>query len=117
MKTLNTLAVATLALIFSAGCGHLHKVQGVETPSEIPEGIRVSIGSKEVKEGEKVDVLHSVCKQVSGGRAGTRNVCHSEKIGEALILKVLDHDSAIVKPDNGLTMDAKMTVEKKPSKD
>lgn len=117
MKTINILMVTTLTMIIASGCSHLHKVQGIETQSEVPEGIRVSIGSSEVKEGEKVDVLRPACRQVTGGKAGTRNVCHSEKVGEALILRVLDHDSAVVKPDNGLTMDSKMTVEKKHSKE
>jgi hypothetical protein len=117
MKTFKTILVVVSTMILGAGCGHLHKVQGTETPSTIPEGVRVSIGSKEVKEGDKVDVMQSVCKQVNAGpRVGTRNVCHNEKIGEAVVLKVLDHDSAIVQPQQGLTMDSKMRVEKQGEK-
>ncbi len=116
MKTFTTILLVAATMILGAGCGHLHKVQGTETPSTIPEGVRVSIGSKEVKEGDKVDVMQSVCKQVSGPRVGTRNVCHSEKVGEAVVLKVLDHDSAIVQPQQTLIMDSKMSVEKQGEK-
>ncbi len=97
-----------------AGCAtHNHKVEGVQTRSEIPEGIRVGIGSKEVKEGDKVSVLRSECTQgPSGARGGTRTTCRDIKVGEALVLKVLDHDSAIVRPDSGVAMDSKLKVEK-----
>jgi hypothetical protein len=42
-----------------------------------------------------------------------RKSCQDDKVGEARVLKVLDHDSAIVEPDQGLTMDTEMKVEKK----
>ncbi len=95
------------------GCGHIHGVQGPVTKSEIPEGIQVGIGSQEVKPGDKVAIRKSVCKSVfKGGRVGRLNECHYEKIGEALVLKVLDHDSAVVKPDDGVKIEGDMMVEK-----
>jgi hypothetical protein len=94
------------------GCAHMHQVDGPVTKFEIPEGVKVGIGGKEVAEGEKVAVMKSVCKRVSRGRSGTLNQCHYEKAGEALVLKVLDHDSAIVRPDEGVKMDESMRVEK-----
>lgn len=106
-----------MSLMFSAfmafGCAHPHSVQGNEQRSEIPEGVRVAIGSSEVSEGEKVEVFRPVCKKVSRPRGGTSNSCRYEKVGEARVLKVLDHDSAIVEPDQGLAMDTNMKVEKK----
>ncbi len=97
-----------------AGCGHIHEVQGPVTKSETPEGIQVGIGGKEVKEGDRVIVVNSVCKLVfKGARAGKMNECHYEKTGEAVVLKVLDHDSAIVRPDDGVKIETGMTVEKK----
>lgn len=112
MKKLGLLSLM-LAAFTAFGCAHTHSVQGNEQKSEIPEGVRVAIGSTEVKEGDKVDVLHSVCKQVRRHRGGTGTSCSDQKVGEALVLKVLDHDSAIVEPDQGLTMDTNMKVEKK----
>lgn len=106
-----------MSLIFSAfmafGCAHTHSVQGNEQKSEIPEGVRVAIGSSEINEGDKVDVFRSVCKKVHRARGGTTNSCRDDKVGEARVLKVLDHDSAIVEPDQGLAMDTNMKVEKK----
>lgn len=97
----------------ASGCAHNHYVQGPEEKSEIPEGVRVAIGSTEVKEGEKVDVFRSVCKKVYRGRRGARTSCLDDKVGEARVLKVLDHDTAIVEPEQGLTMDTSMKVERK----
>ena len=94
------------------GCAHSHKVQGHEAKSEIPEGFRVAIGSKEVKDGDRVRVFRSVCKQVTILRGASVNKCKDEKVGEALVLKVLDHDAAIVQPDEGVVMDTSMQVEK-----
>lgn len=103
----------SFAAFMTFGCAHNHTVQGNEKKSEIPEGVRVAIGSTEVKEGEKVDVLRSVCKQVRRARGANGTSCTDQKVGEARILKILDHDSAIVAPDQGLTMDTNMKVEKK----
>ncbi|OQW53853.1 MAG: hypothetical protein A4S09_06450 [Proteobacteria bacterium SG_bin7] len=104
--------VLSLAFGF-VGCGHVHGVQGPVTKSEIPEGIQVGIGGQEVKPGDKVAIRKSVCKSVfKGGRIGRVNECSYEKIGEALVLKVLDHDSAIVKPDEGVKIEGDMLVEK-----
>lgn len=107
-------AFVVTGLVFGiVGCGHMHGVQGPVTKSEIPEGIQVGIGGKEVKPGDRVSVRKSVCKSVfKGGRVGRVNECSYEKVGEALVLKVLDHDSAIVKPDDGVKIEGDMTVEK-----
>jgi hypothetical protein len=106
--------VFAIALCGLSGCVHTHKVQGEEPKSEIPEGVRVGIGGKEVHDGDRVDVLRTVCKtkKHSGVRGRTERVCHDQKLGEALVLKVLDHDSAIVQPQGGLVMDTTMKVEK-----
>lgn len=94
------------------GCAHMHQVEGPVVKSEIPEGVKVGIGGQEVAEGEKVAVMKSVCKSVSRNRGGSFNQCHYEKAGEALVLKILDHDAAIVRPDEGVKMDSSMRVEK-----
>jgi len=112
MSNLKLYSSAFLILALSAGCAHIHKIDGPQAKSEIPEGIRVGIGGSEVKEGDKVAVMKSVCKSVSRGRAGKFNECHYQKSGEALVLKVLDHDSAIVRPDDGVKIEGDMRVEK-----
>ena len=112
-RSFSLLCIAAIGIALS-GCAHTHKVQGNEMKSEIPEGVRVGIGGQEVKEGDKVNVLRAVCETRSGvGKNGTsKRTCHDEKIGEAQVLKVLDHDSAIVRPDGGFAMDTSMKVEK-----
>lgn len=94
------------------GCGHIHKVEGPVEESQIPTGFQVGIGANEVKAGERVTVSKQVCKSVYKGRAGKRNECRYTEVGHAMVLKVLDHDSAIVQPEPGLTMDSSMRVEK-----
>jgi hypothetical protein len=95
------------------GCVHTHSVHVAEPKSEIPAGFRVGIGSSEIREGDRVAVLKPNCKKVaSGGRDAPRDFCVNKKIGEALVLKVLDHDSSIVAPQEGLKMDETMKVEK-----
>lgn len=102
-----------LSSIFASGCAHFHEVKGTETQSEIPAGTRVSIGSKEVKEGEKVDVFKRVCTTRGGGRRGHSKICRNDKLGEATVLKVLDEDSSIVQPDQGVVFEPGLVVEKR----
>lgn len=113
MKKNLLLVPFAISSLFLYSCSHIHKVDGPVQKSEIPEGVQVNIGGSEVKEGDKVSVLRSVCKEVPSDKAGTKDKCQSVKAGEALVLKVLDHDSAIVRPDKGVTIDKEMKVEKK----
>lgn len=94
------------------GCAHTHAVHGMQPRSEIPAGVHVGIGSKEIKEGDRVAILKSECKETSGGRNGKTRYCVDKKVGEASVLKVLDHDSAVVAPEGSFTMDETMKVEK-----
>ncbi len=98
--------------LFVVGCAHLHKVQGPQEKGEIPAGIQVGIGSSEVQDGDTVVVQKSTCKKVYRGRAGYMNECSYKSVGEAKVLKVLDHDSAIVEPIGGIAIDERMRVEK-----
>lgn len=102
-------------LFFNVGCSHLaHKVDGPQEQSEIPAGIRVSVGGKEVKEGDTLTVFQTTCHKTFIGDTRPRSTkeCHDGPIGTAIVLKVLDHDSAIVTPQNGLVMNTSMRVEK-----
>lgn len=112
VRKLAVLGVLGLGFGLSGCATHNHRVEGTQARSEIPEGIRVGIGSKEVKEGERVSVLRSECTERSSARGGSRTSCTDVKVGEATVLKVLDHDTAVVRPDAGVTMDTKMKVEK-----
>lgn len=105
--------VVMIIVAFSViGCVHSHKVLGTQQPELIPAGIKVQIGSKEIKEGQKVNVLSDVCTEKKRLRGGAMKECKTEKRGEALVLKVLDHDLAVIEPLNGLIMDKSMRVEK-----
>lgn len=94
------------------GCAHVHKVDGPQEKTEIPAGIKVGIGGSEVKDGETVRVLKSVCKKVNRNRGGSINQCNFQEVGKATVLKVIDHDSAIVEPIDGVAIDSSMRVEK-----
>ncbi len=105
----------TAAALVLSNCAHSHKVEGPQVAAEIPAGFRVHIDSKEVKEGDKVNVFRRTCKTLKGparGRIESGPKCNNQKIGEATVLKVLDHD-AVVSPDADLVMEEGMFVEKK----
>lgn len=104
--------LASMVVVFSTACAHSHRVEGPEKQSEIPEGIRVAMGGSEVKEGERINVTKPECTKEYRGRQGNVKKCVSKKIGEATVIKILDHDSAIVKPDEGVVMDKDTRVEK-----
>lgn len=106
------LGAALLGFGLMSGCAHLHKVDGQKEKSEIPAGVQVGIGGKEVKEGDSVVVYRSICKKVRRNRGGDMEQCSNQAAGKAVVLKVLDHDSAIVQPKDGLVIDTSMTVEK-----
>ena len=77
----------------SLGCAsHNHAINGRQIKSEIPAGIRVGIGSSEVKVGDKVGVFKSVCKSSSSARLEGSERCIGKKVGEAIVLGVIDHD-------------------------
>ncbi|MBX2987783.1 MAG: hypothetical protein KF802_07775 [Bdellovibrionaceae bacterium] len=107
--------LSALVLLGSLGCVHsAHKVDGPQEKAEIPAGVRVGIGGKEVKEGDTVSVFTTSCHTTTMGedRPRRKKECHDKQVGSALVLKILDHDSAIVSPQNGLVMDTSMKVEK-----
>lgn len=100
-------------LLIGVGCAHNHKVDGPQEGTEIPAGVRVSIGGKEVKEGDTLTIYKTSCRRTSvGERGGGANKCHDNQVGSAVVLKILNDDSAIVSPQNGLVMDTSMKVEK-----
>jgi hypothetical protein len=103
----------SLSLGAGVGCTHLHLVDGPISKTEMPSGIKVGIGSQEVKEGDKVVVIKSVCKTAARGRVGQINQCFFENSGEARVVSVLGIDSAIVQPDEGVILDSSMRVEKR----
>lgn len=108
-------AFGTLILLGALGCAHsAHKVNGPQEQSEIPAGVRVAIGGTEVKEGDTLAVYETACHTTTTGeeRPRRKKECHDKQIGSAVVLKILDHDSAIVSPQNGLVMNNSMKVEK-----
>lgn len=111
MKPL-VIGAALLGFGLMSGCAHVHKVDGQKEKTELPAGFQVGIGGKEVKEGDHVTVYKSVCKKVQKVRGGDYTTCNDQIAGKAVVLKVLDHDSAIVAPKDGIVIDTGMTVEK-----
>lgn len=116
MKNLNRLVLAITIISTSAmtiGCVHNHVVDGVQEKIEIPEGVKVSIGSKEVKKGDTVNVFRVECDPKRRGlRSSAINECAQKMLGTAKVIEVLDHDLAIIQPENGLVMEQDMKVER-----
>lgn len=98
--------------LLSVGCAHNHKVEGIHSTDEVPAGFKVSIGKAEISDGEVVDVFAPSCHIVVGGHGQKKKECHSKKVGQAKVLKVLDDKSAIIEPLNDLKLNSEMNVEK-----
>lgn len=92
------------------GCTHTHRVHGPLPAHEMPNGISVGIGSREVKEGDSLVVYGADCSK--SGRAPAKSECPMKELGTATVLKVLSEDKAVVGPKNGLVMDRSMNVKK-----
>lgn len=116
MKFLKLAALLTGILFLGTGCSHLHKVVGSEAISETQNGIKVSVGSKEVRVGDKVDIFTKHCSRnkVRSRLAADIDAerCSYGKIGESSVLKVLDPNVAIIKPPAGFQVTSEMYVEK-----
>lgn len=105
------LSIASAFLVF--GCAHTtHKVLGPESADGLPSGVPVQMGGKEAKEGDRVNVFQSMCRNALSVRAGTVDKCSNTKVGEGTVIKVLGRNLAIIKPDSGTEINEKMTVEK-----
>ncbi len=110
---LNLAVLGLSGFILLSGCAHIHQVKSPQTDAEVSAsaGVRVEIGSNEVREGEKVDVLDRKCHETRGTRL-REPTCHYVKVGEARVTRILDSESAIVTPENGMSMRPSMRVEK-----
>ena len=97
--------------LFSVSCAHTHRVQ-VEEGTSQPSAVQVGIGSEEVKEGDRLDVIDYECKPVTMFRKKKR-MCKDVKVGQATITKVLGPQLALATPEPGLKLTKKMRVEKK----
>lgn len=113
MKLLFLIAFLGFSLGVNIGCSHFHKVEGPEPKSEIPEGVRVSIGSSEVKEGDVVDIFKRKCiKRKMRVHAQGSEACTTTKLGQTVVTKVLTKDVAIVRAPADFTLETDMYVEK-----
>ena len=100
--------VIPIAIFLGAvACAHVHEVENTA------EGIQVGIGGEEVKEGDRVSVFEQKCQAARPNRYTGGERCVDKKVGEAIVLKVIDKGTAIVSPQNGLIMNESMLVEKK----
>lgn len=99
--------IFTVALLTAVGCSHVHEVENT------PQGVQVGIGGKEIKEGDRVNVHIQKCKATRPNRYTGGDRCVDKKVGEAIVLKVVDENTAIVEPQDGLVMTESMLVEKK----
>lgn len=113
MRLLLLTAFLGFSLGINIGCSHFHKVEGPEPKSEIPEGVRVSIGSSEVKEGDVVDIFKRKCvKRKMHVHAQGSETCTTTKLGQTVAIKVLTKDVAIVRAPTDVTLETDMYVEK-----
>lgn len=116
MKNLKLITLTLLTIAFTFSCAHPHKIESVQEAQEIPKGLKVKIGSKEVQEGDNVDILKRTCatKRLSSKHTTETNTekCKFEKIGDAKVLKVLSKDSAIIDMPENFNLSPDLFVEK-----
>ncbi len=115
MKNIKLVTLSLLITVLSFSCAHPHKIESVQEAQEIPKGLKVKIGSKEVQEGDNVDILKRNCvKRVSSKHTTEINTekCKFEKIGQAKVLKVLTKDSAIIDAPENFNLSSDLYVEK-----
>lgn len=113
VKKINLIMFIVLLSLANFGCAHYHKIVGNEEKSEIPEGVRVKIGSPEVKEGDSVDIFKKVCPKMKTNPKYEQDdhSCESQKVGSSKVLKILTKDTAIISAPT-FSIDKTMTVEK-----
>lgn len=117
-----TLLLILLLPLLGLGCAHFHKVESPQEKTEVPEGVKVRIGSPEVKEGDYVEVIKLICNRPTTIRSKSLDVnpsngkCDSIKVGSTKVIKVLAKDLAIVETPSSFVMEPNMYVEKMKSK-
>lgn len=113
MKKFRFVILLVSISVFNFGCAHYHKIVGSEQKSEIPEGMRVKIGSPEVKEGDSVDIFKSVCPKIKPNPKFDQDghSCNMVKVGTSKVLKILTKDTAIIETPT-FKIEGEMTVEK-----
>lgn len=105
--------VSAIFLIFGTGCMHGHKIEVTDEKPSVENGVQVTIGAEEVKVDEVINVFQRSCvKTRIHPRAEPKDDCKLTRVGKAKVAKVIDHDSAVVVPLDGLKMDSTMRVEK-----
>lgn len=104
--------VAILFLLTLSACGHFHRVLEPKPTPLAPEGIKVKIGSKEVRAGDQVVVFKSICKSPSTTRGNAPQRCTQKTMGRAKVVEVLDEKTAVIEPIGEFKVDNSMNVEK-----
>lgn len=105
------LLAVCMAIFSVSGCAHNHGVVGPATGGDGAEvGVKVRVGSKEVKEGEEVYVFESVCRPSSVRVSRETERCKYKRVGKATVRKVLDSSNAIVSSEEGLVLNENMTI-------
>lgn len=113
MKLFKIILAVTVVLLFGTGCMHTHNLENPAESHQIDNGVQVSIGAKEVKVDEVINVFQKSCTKTRvHPRAQPIDHCKLTKVGQAKVAKVIDQDSAIVLPMGGLKIDSTMRVEK-----
>lgn len=97
-KNFVLLVLSSVGCLFS--CAHSHGVDSAD-PGSSPSSraMMVEIGSSEVSVGDQVRVVRDECQfQSRGERGGSKKACQENQMGEAVVVKVIDANSAVVEP-------------------
>lgn len=108
MQYLALLLITAFAL---SGCTHFHRVGDSQ-----PNGVKVSIGSKEVAVGDRVEIFKMKCYVKKAGPRESQQVCDKTPVGEGTVTEVLGEKTSIVTPDEGVEVTSEMYAESKDKK-
>lgn len=101
--------------LFTTGCAHTHKLLGRQEKMEIPEGIRINVGSPHIKEGDIVDIFKRKCKKLNAGTRNATETCTRKLVAQAPVIKIISEDESIISPPTGFKLENDMYVEDKNS--
>lgn len=102
------LSLVAMCMISLFGCAHSPPRCTVAT-SHSPTEFDICMGSKEFKQGDRLIFYKSHCSPPS---RGTPKKCKKVKIGEGLVLNILDEHLSTVKLDSEFEINQGTTIER-----
>ncbi len=109
-KKIGLLVFSVMSVALSS-CAH-HVVRGAVAMKLEPNQVEVCMGSEELNLGDRVSFFKNDCPKPNRAFMEGGAACHKEKVGEGVIIQILNEDYSIVDVKSGKTPDTGSIVEK-----